>query len=262
MANGALGWINQIEMGVLTAGNEVASAPVSNLRQPVGAEPWITEFGVTTSSAGAYISLDAGSSVSWRGFGLFRTNLTTLATVTYKLGTTAGGSDVLNTGALTGVIAGRNQHVYVHPTVLNARYLTIDINDSSNPDGQILIGLAFAGNMLIPNVNFDYSSNKGRQNRTDVAESAGGQIYNRQFWQRRFWALNWATLEDDEVSDYLEEADTYGRAGSNVLFVPDYEDALMRDSVFGQLTDPSPFSFSSYGGNATFTWRANIVERL
>lgn len=262
MANGALGWINQIDTGILTSGSALSNAPISNLLIPQGAEPWVTSYGVITSANGAYIQLDAGTSVSWRAFGLFRTNLSTSATVRYKLGSTPGGSEVLNTGALTGVVVNVNQHVYMHPSVLSARYLTIEINDSANPDNQISVGLVFAGDMLVPRFNFDFDTARTRNNRTDRAESGGGQVFTRNMWQRRAWDINWSTVDENDIFNQLDDLDRYGRMGVNVLFIPDYEASPMRDSVFGEMSEQSPFAFSSKGFNATYTWKANITERL
>lgn len=260
MANGVLGWINRLEDGALTAGSQLPAAPASNLLVPQAAEPWVTAFGVMASADGATLAHDAGAEVTWRAIGLFRTNLSMGATIRYRLGTSAGAGDVLDTGALSGVVAGRNQHVYVHDAELAARYLAVDIEDGGNPDGQISVGLAYAGPVLQPRINFAWETTQGRQHRTDRAESRGGQAYPRALWQRRSWAVSWGALDAAEVTGQIEDADRYGRAGANLLFVPD-PTSPMRDAVFGELADPAPFSwpFREAGIRA---WRATIVERL
>jgi hypothetical protein len=191
MANGVLGWINRLEDGVLSAGAEIPAAPVTNVIIPQGAEPWATPYGVTTSAGGARLQCDAGAAVTWRAFCLARTNLSTGATVRWRLGTTAGAGNVMDSTALGGVIAGVNQHVYVHPSTVNARYLTVDIDDSANADGQIVVGLAFAGPVLQPRIDVDWSSTEGRQHRTDRAQSDGGQVFLRPKWQQRVWSMQW-----------------------------------------------------------------------
>lgn len=262
MANGILGWRNRFEEGALSAGSEIAAAPVANVIVPQGAEPWITAYGVTTSAAGAKLQCDAGSAVTWRAFCLARTNLSTGATVRWRLGTTAGAGNVMDSTALAGVVAGVNQHVFVNATEVSARYLTVDIEDSANPDGQIMVGLAWAGPVLQPRINFDWPSTEGRQHRTDRAQSVGGQVFNRPMWQQRAWSLEWNGLDDSEVAGALKQADQYGRAGGNVLFVPKPDGAPMQDALLGEITDPSPFSWPFKGNAGTRAWRATIVERL
>lgn len=262
MRNGCLGWLNRLEAGALTTGSEIPAAPVTNVIIPQGAEPWVTAFGVTTSAAGARLQFDAGATVTFRGFCLARTNLTALATVRWRLGTTAGDGDVMDSGALGGVVPGIGQHVHVAPAEVAARYLTVDIEDDGNPDQQVMIGLAWAGPVLQPANNFGWGSAEGRQHRTDRAQSDGGQVFHRPKWQAREWALQWSSLRESEVRSSLKQADRYGRDGANLLFVPDPEGAPMQDTVLGVLTDPSPFSWP-YAGNAdTRAWRATIVERL
>lgn len=262
MGNGCLGWINRLEEGALSAGSEIPAAPVTNVIVPQGAEPWMTAYGVTTSAAGAQLSFDAGADVTYRAFCLARTNLSTAATVRWRLGTTPGGGDVMDSGAIGGVVAGVNQHVYVHGSEISARYLTVDIDDSANPDGQILVGLAWAGPVLQPRLNFDWSSTEGRQHRTDRAQSDGGQTFLRPKWQQRVWSIQWANIDDSDVAGSLKAADQYGRAGGNVLWVPDPTAAAMQDTVLGEITDPAPFSWPFRGNADIRAWRATIVERL
>jgi hypothetical protein len=262
MAAGVLGWRNRLEEGALSAGSEIPAAPVTNVIVQQGAEPWVTAYGVTTSAAGAKLQCDAGVAVTWRAFCLARTNLSIGATVRWRLGTTAGAGNVMDSTALGGVVAGVNQHVYVAPAELSARYLTVDIEDAANPDGQIIVGLAFAGPVLQPRIDFDWPSTEGRQHRTDRAQSDGGQVFSRPKWQQRVWSLQWNGLDDSEVAGGLKQADQYGRAGGSVLFVPGTGWNPMQDAVLGELTDPSPFSWPQPGASYRRAWRATIVERL
>ncbi len=279
MANGALSWFNMFDDGSITADTESSAAPVTNLFSPQGGYPWLSAFGVTTAN----IYLDSQPSISalkanassgaladftwsgdfaiWRGFGVFRTNLTPNATVRYRLGTTAGGGDVLDTGNLSGIVAMRNQHIYIHSTSLVARYLTITISDPSNPDNQLKVGMVYGGNVFVPNSNFSFSSARDKDSRSETVLSAGGYEYVRFFWNRRKWALSWDDLADTEVRDYLDVIDNYARMGYNVLFVPDYEDSPNVDSVYGLLKEPGPFSFAR-AGLSRYAWNAEITERL
>jgi len=261
MANACLGWVNRLEDGVLSAGSAIPAAPVTNVIVPQGAEPWITAYGVTTSTAGANLQCDAGGAVTWRAFGLFRTNLSASATVRWRLGTTPGAGDVMDSGALGGVIPGINQHVYVAAMQLSARYLTVGIDDGGNPDGQVMVGLAFAGPVLQPRINFGWDAAQQRQHRTDRADSAGGQAFFRPMWQRRAWTIG-LQLDQAEVTGAADEIDRFGRGGANLLFVPKPDGRPMSEAVFGELTDPAPFTWPFKGEANIRAWRATIVERL
>lgn len=257
MANGVLAWNNFVEISSITSNSEVITAPASNLASPQGGFPWLSTFGDTT----AEIYFDMLESRSVRAFGIFRTNFSITATVRYRLGTTLGGSEVLDTGNLSGVVAGVNQHVYVHPTSLSARYLRITIADSSNTDAQLRAGMAFCGNAFEPTSNFSFTSNRSRENRLDVLTSAGGHEYPQFYWVRRQWSLSWDDLSDSEVRQNLEEVDKYARMGYNILFVPDYEDSPCENSVYGLLRNPGPFAFARVGFSR-YGWNAEVTERL
>lgn len=91
MSNVALGWDNQVTAATLTAGAAESALPVTNLQTDQGssATAWQTPPGVTTAGQGAHLIVDAGASVTWRAFLLGRTNLSTSATVRWRLGTLA-----------------------------------------------------------------------------------------------------------------------------------------------------------------------------
>jgi hypothetical protein len=108
MVAGVLGWRNRLEEGALSAGSEIPAAPVTNVIVQQGAEPWVTAYGVTTSAAGAKLQCDAGAAVTWRAFCLARTNLSIGATVRWRLGTTAGAGNVMDSAALGRAPRGAN----------------------------------------------------------------------------------------------------------------------------------------------------------
>nr|WP_314074418.1 hypothetical protein [uncultured Roseococcus sp.] len=261
MANGCLGWINRLDAGAITAASEIPAAPVTNVITQQGAEPWITAYGVVTSASGARLQCDAGAATTWRAFCLARTNLTALGTVRWRLGTTAGAGDVMDSGALAGVVPGIGQHVHVAPVELTARYLTVDIDDDGNPDRQLMIGFAWAGPVLQPRINFGWDAAEGLQHRTDRAESAGGQGFVRPMWERRSWTVG-LQLDQAEVTGKAAEIDRHGRRGASVLFVPRPDGSPMSEAVLGELTDPAPFTWPFRGEAGIRAWRATIVERL
>jgi len=84
MSNALLGYTNRVLDAVLSASSADAALPVGNLATDQGApsSAWQTAAGITD----AYVTLDAGSEVSWRAFCLSRTNLTGSARVRWRVG--------------------------------------------------------------------------------------------------------------------------------------------------------------------------------
>jgi hypothetical protein len=259
--NGAIGWQNNILQGTLNAGSAVASLPVANIATDQGSEIWRTATGAVTNATGAWFTCDMGQAVSWQAFGLFRANLTNAASITVKLGTSLNGTQVLNQ-TINGLVAGVQQIVYVHPTQLTARYLRIEVNDAGNPDNHVDVGLAYAGPVFIPEINFAYDAAFGRVHRTEETMSAGGQTFPRAYWQSRAWSLSWQTLRTEEIWQHVAKIDRFARFGSNILVVPEPLSPFVQDeALFGRVTDVSDVTYSG-SFNDIRAWRARIVERL
>lgn len=259
--NGVIGWQNNLITGTLAAGSEVATLPIANLKTDQGSEVWRTATGAVTNATNAWFTCDMGSAVDWRAFGLFRTNLTNAASITIKLGTTLSGTEVLNE-TVSGLVAGIQQLVYVHPTTLSARYLRIEVNDAGNPDNHVDIGLAYAGPVFEPEVNFAFDATVGRVHRTEESISAGGQSFPRAYWQTRAWSLSWQTLSTAEIWQHVARIDRYARFGNNLLVVPEPSGSYVQDeSIFGRIADTSDVTYSG-AFNDIRAWRARVVERL
>jgi len=80
-----LGWRNNLQGAQIQAGSQVQAAPGRNVATDIGAEPWQTA-GVRTAQNGAWLEIDAGQVVDWRGFWIGRTNLTAGAQIRWLLG--------------------------------------------------------------------------------------------------------------------------------------------------------------------------------
>lgn len=88
MGNIMFGWQNRMMAGTLVAGSATTGLEVDNLANDQGspATAWQTAGGVVGSAAGAWFTADAGAVVTWRAFLLARTNLSTAATVRWRVG--------------------------------------------------------------------------------------------------------------------------------------------------------------------------------
>ncbi|MCA6304542.1 MAG: hypothetical protein IM628_06955 [Phenylobacterium sp.] len=228
MGNCVFGRTNRLDAGTLSASSEALA--VANLRadQADTASSW------QASTTTPWLRLDAGSPVTARAVGLFRTNLTTAATVTVRAGTTAGASDVALLSAATGVVAGVGQWVGWFPSLVTARHWEIAIADTGNTDGFIRVGLAFLGPVFQPTRNFSYRSTRGRERQVLRAQARGGQVYPRVDWRRRVRTVDLPLLTATEAAGELEQLTAWADQARNLLFIPDPDDASRHaEAIYG-----------------------------
>lgn len=89
MARSLFGWTNYASTGALASGSAAANMSIgSGWPDDRGSSSvaWQTLAGVVTSAAGAWATIDAGATATWRAFLLARTNLSTAATVRWRVG--------------------------------------------------------------------------------------------------------------------------------------------------------------------------------
>lgn len=270
MSNSAFGWINRVTAGSLTVGSAAANMGAGNLQVDQGSpdSAWQTAAGVVTDAAGSWLLIDSGNTASaWRAFGLFRTNLSSAATVRWRVGNTLSGGRI--TGAAydsgtigAGVLVGYLQSLLVPTSDQIGRYCEVDINDSGNPDSFINVPLVFAGPLFMPEVAISFASTFGRTDQTDEVVTQGGQEFpiNRYMQRIQSVALTGITLGETWAS--VMELDRTARAGGNVLFAPDVTSAnLNYEAVFGRLKNASAISYPS-GAADRRAWSATVNERL
>jgi hypothetical protein len=253
MGKCVFGRINRLDSGTLTASSEALA--VANLRsdQADVAASW------QASTTTAWLRLDAGAAVSARAIGLFRTNLTTAATVTVRAGTSAGASDVALLSAATGVVAGVGQWVGWLPALVTARHWEIAIADAANPDGFVRIGLAFLGPVFQPSRNFSYRSTRGRERQVLRAQARGGQVYPRVDWRRRTRTVALPFLTAAEAAGELEQLTVWADQDRNVLFIPDPDDAGRHAEAIYGTADVGPMEFVAHAWRST---SITLTERL
>ena len=91
MARSLFGWINYASVGALAAGSAASGMSIGSgwaSDQGSASTAWQTGTGVVTSAAGAWATIDAGATSTWRAFLLARTNLSSAATVRWRVGPT------------------------------------------------------------------------------------------------------------------------------------------------------------------------------
>ena len=272
MANALFGWVNNILSATLTADSEEAGLGVAQLQNDQGdaSTAWQTAAGVTTSGFLA----DTGSAYSvWRAFALARTNLTSAATVQWRVGAPGTGgalaSVVYDSGVLpAGVVPGFGQTVFVMfpqslvPVQAQAQALRCDISDPTNPDGFLSVALAYAGVPWQPLTNISTATTRGRDDSTLETTTRGGQEYPLNLWARRRWSVDFQGIRNSEVLPDVDALDAACRDGGNILLVPDPASSTVnQEAVFGRGKPGSDLAYFQ-GAPDRRTWKLTVTERL
>jgi hypothetical protein len=238
--NSLLAWTNHAKAASITATSAATNLPASNAGGDSGAAAsgWQTVYGVTTATLTVTPALTGRT---WDVIGLFRTNITALATVTVTLYTNP------STSVWTTTLAGPNgngQVIALPPAATVADYATIAIADASNPDGFLNVPLMFGGPAFRPAGSASYASTVGRDATVAEATSRGGQEYPTLYYQRRRWNVQFDSLRSAEVLASVDPLASYAAAGSNVLFVPDVTNSYVQsEALFGRLKQTADVSY-------------------
>lgn len=242
MSNLGIGWPDRVSAATVSGGSWQASLPVTNV-----ADRRITRPARSTdaTAANTKIDIDCGSAKSMRAFALINHNLQSTAQWRIKASLTAlGSTDVLDTGALNilqmslspdvlawedsgwweGIGDGwlRNMHpvIYVHTSQISARYVRIEITDTSNSDGYVQIGRAIISPMLVPATNDDLGRGCGFLdfNAFDVGEAGAEFARLGRKAKRETVSLSWLT---EEEARFLRGISRQRGTDDDVLYVPD-----------------------------------------
>lgn len=257
-----LAWSNEFKIGTVTAGSSEPSLGPTNLAsdQCSAATGWQTISGVLTAVGGATLRVSSPSTgMVWRMVGLFRTNLTPQASITVILWS---GVTAVFTRTVSGPAVGYGQVVVVLDRDYTGDYVTVDINDPTNPDGFINVAGAFAGPAWFPLSGITWDSAYSFTEQFDASVSRGGNEYVILLYRRRVWKLALDTIRDSEAWASLAELLRIASLGGNVLFVPDTASVdLYREALFGRLTSTADVTFPQKLMDAR-AWRGQVTERL
>lgn len=260
--NCLLGYSNIVKTGTLTPTDQ-GGLPAANLQNDQGSadQAWQTTAGVTSAS----LLIDSGGvSQMWQAFGLFRTNLTSGATVRWRVSANSSmASPTYDSGVVNaGIIPGYLQSVIGLAAPVAGEFAQLDVVDTSNPDTFLNIPLAFAGPCFQPQTNLDYSSTWGRDRQvTETVTRSGAEFPLTQFARRRI-TLSFQGIRASEAWTAAMEADRVASiAAGNLLFIPDPASATIQyESCFGRF-GPKDLAFP-YGNADRRSWGGVLTERL
>lgn len=263
MSNAILSWNNYAKSATLSALSSATNLPATNVSADSGSPStaWQSVYGVVSSAGGAVLTcIPTVAGQSWDVIGIFRTNLTGSAVLTFSLYNTAGPTLVWSTTASP--ISGYGQVIALPPAGTVADYCQIGFNDSGNPDGFINVPLLFCGAAWRPLGSLSYSSTVGRDATVSEATSRGGQEYPSLFYQRRRWNLVLDALRASETWANCDALSMSAASGGNVLMIPDVTSSyVQQEALFGRLKPSSDISYPYLAADRR-KWNATITERL
>lgn len=255
-----LGYINGVQIGSLTASTAESNLPVSNLSDPGGSASvaWQT---TNTSLTNQWFKLDIGENLSIGAFILARTNLTSAATIRWRIFTDNTYTTALyDSGTVNaGVLPGIGMSVVIGG--VNGQFVQCDINDSTNPDSHINIPQAWVGPLFAPTVGLAQNSSLGTTTGATITQSKFGQSLVHDYWQARQWTMTLNFVYGSEWPDF-QDLDIAAKDGStNILFIPNVGSGnLARDVILGT-GNLQAIGFSATDRNARSV-TMTITERL
>lgn len=275
MSNILLGFPSRADIGTYTGGSWLPALPASN----VGIrEQWRVARSTNAELASTKFSVEFGRPISMRAFALANHNLSQAALWRIKIGSTAGASDLYDSAwqgvwHLTfdsdmlewesssfweGIVDDPSEYLghpylatHTLPGWINARHLTIEINDTSNPAGYVQIGRLFAGGGFQPKYNASYGLRDSWLDGSELSETDSG--YTLAYLKRRRRAvsfeLGWVT--PDEAAIVHEIQRRQGLWGE-VLYLPDPSDQTkcQRYGMLGRMAELGPIDYPFYNMRA------------
>lgn len=255
--NSLLAWLNMVKTAVLTATSAEVALPVTNLADDQGSPSvaWQTLDTVKTAT----LTITPAARTAVQAFGLFRTNLTAAATVTFNAYTLPGPILIATSGAVTAV---NGQAVAALAAPVNADVVTVVISDTTNPDGHLNVPLVFAGPAWKPLTAMAWTSAMGRVETSDTVQTRGGQTYVDLRASARSWDIALDGVRAAEAFGQLDPLDRYVRIGGNALVIPNTAGAnIQYESTFGVLKPTASVTFP-LGVDSRRSWRGTLTERL
>lgn len=287
MANVTFAYPNRIDEAIVTGGSWLPALPLANLKSRIlsqvarstNAQLGSTRFDVDLGQ-GRFIGAMAliGHNISVQGkvkITLADTQANLITAPIYVSGWVdcwpAGiipqellewEEDNFWLGTLTAEARAAFQSPFVHlfgRTI--ARWLRVEISDTTNPDGYIHLGRAFFADVWQPVMNMSYGSGLAYDDKSSVEEALGGNEY---FYARRKarttrLSLDW--LRADEIYARLLDMQRLLGITGELLLVPDADDIAnqVRRAYLGRLARLSPLERVSHN---VFRAQLEIKELL
>ena len=248
MSNVAFGWPNRIDTSSLSGGSwgdtlvHLQTRDWSQKARSASAATSATKFIV-----------NQGSTVATRAVALPGWNLSASALLKVSLGSSSGGAEVHAGSWATAYPAGysatvRRTPCVILPAGLDARYVLVEIDDTSNADGYVEGGRAFVGPLVVPELGAVYGRRQGAvDHSTSVRLESGAK---RSFVREKTRTVAMEVRALRRVSEYASVRDMLFGAGvsQEVYYVPNFVPSdANRDGFLGTFTSVGSVTDDHYG---------------
>lgn len=269
MGKTLIGWRNRMVSGAtLSGGSWESTLPLNNLLTTERAEIARSTDELTTSTK---FTVDFGQARTIKALALLNHNISQVGSWRVKFGTTSGagdiytsdwqaawfipfgtGADEWESNAWWGVPNDEYMgHPFMAPLLLNqsysTRYMTVEIDDTTNPDGYIQIGRVFAGEAFDPEYGPAYGLKQGWKDASKVETNDSGAPFvdQRRCLRTVSFDLPYVGLDDSAI---LYEFQRRSGTTREVMYIPDKTDyqECQRYGFVGRMPDIQPQSYNYY----------------
>lgn len=241
MSNVLLGWPNRSDVSAVSGGSWTGLSNMQNRNAYYVAR----SSGLLTTAT--QFDIDLGTtSFGIRALSLHNHNLSVNALWRVTVGTTAGASDVYDTGFISvwaiqfdSDLAQFGDTAYwselasdanvrsafsvistLGEVTRNNQYIRVEINDVGNSAGYIEIGRLGVWSGFSPSINAAWGVKHGNNDLSDISYSIGGELLYEKKRSRKTASMSFEWLPDNEASTLAEMLRRQGITGE-VLYVPD-----------------------------------------
>jgi hypothetical protein len=238
MSKVMLGFPNCIDSASLSSGSWQATLPLDNLKDRVQAK--VARSTDATLSSTKFV-VDLGSNKTGRTLAIANHNFSTAAKVLVKASIT--GEELYSSGWLD---VWPPRYVYtdykwlfsvILPNDVDAQYWSVEIDDTTNPDGYVQLGRVFIGPAWQPEFNMSFGNGIAWETSTEVQTTLGDVEYFNEKNPLRVvnFTMDWLT-EDEAMEGVFE---IMRRAGVNkevlYIYAPDDTTHALRRRFIGRL---------------------------
>lgn len=268
MGNLTLSYKNFADTGTLSGGSWQTTLPVSNL-QTRKLSQVARSLNATASSTQFRVDLGTDD-YAVHLIGLFRHNFSVDATYRIVAGTSAGTSDVYDSGTLLvwptvylpedleweddnfwlGILSSADVESYpinlIHDNGENvrARYWTVFITDTTNSAGYVQAGRFWMGPAWTPTINYDYGAGLAWEPRSDSEYALGGNMFFDERSPARIFSFVLANLTETEAYGQMLDIQRILRNDKEVLLIPDPDDTArgFKRNFLGRMRRSDPIT--------------------
>lgn len=257
-----------VDAATVVASTELSTLPATNLQSLRPDKVWRAG-----GCAAEYITVDFGSSVAATALMLVGHNLSSAATLRWRMAASAAGVTAAPSVDTTALSAWPSSGKHSDPdwpfeasllTWSNStgyRYGRLDIADSGNTDGYVEAGRLLVGPAYIPAVNVDNNPALGLASPAYVNRTAYGRTYaDDRGPPSRAMQLQMSSIDEAEMTDSLFELQRYCGVGRDFGFCLDpaattrFHKFTMQ-ALFGQL---GPFQAQPLWNASNQVWSATL----